>query len=182
MSFEQFKKFLKKENNYLAGYFLKTHGNKGQLYAKLFFDLFEVETESIFVEIDGYLIPFFIDYENSNFDIDPPFVKLRHIDTIDDAKKLRRLKIFIPKELVHDIDSVLTDYEHFVIGFDVYSDNGNYLGRITDFVEEKKNPLFVLLNSGKELLLPLNATEIIESDYEKSKITINVPPEIIEYQ
>ncbi len=182
MSFEQAKRFLKKENNYLAGYFLKTHGNKGQLYAKLFFDLYEVETESIFVEIDGYLIPFFVDSENSNFDIDPPFIKLQHIDTIDEARKLRRRKIYIPKDLIQDIDSVLIDYEHFVIGFDVYRDNGDYLGRIIDFIEEKKNPLFVVENSGKDLLLPLNAVEIIKNDYEKSKIIISVPPEIIEYQ
>ena len=53
---------IQKENCQKIGTIIKAHGVKGELIVQFDVEIFETlrETESIFIEIDGYLVPFFL--------------------------------------------------------------------------------------------------------------------------
>ena len=75
---------------YQLGYIVRTHGVKGQVVA--FFDVdypedYE-ELESVFLQLSGKLVPFFIDA----LDIQPNgriIIKFEDVDSIVEAEKLK---------------------------------------------------------------------------------------------
>jgi len=180
MKFAEAKNIFKLENNLRAGKILKPHANKGQINVNLFFDLEKLQAESLFVEIDGYLVPFFIEYSQSNFKINPSIVKFTYINSIDEAKSYTNHNVYLPLYYLKNIEDFLIDYENFIVGFDVLDEKNNLIGKITDFIDSKKNPLLVISSSGKELLLPYNAIEILHTIYEKKTIIISIPESLLE--
>lgn len=181
MKFNEANKIFRLENNFKVGKILKPHGNKGQLNVTIFFDLEKLQTESLFVEIDGYLVPFFIDYSNSNLKINPSIVKFTYINNVDESVFLTNHNVYIPFVfLKKDVDEYLTDYENFIIDFDFIDKKNKFIGKVIDFIDNKKNPLFVLFNSGKEILLPYNAIEILQTNYEKKYVIISFPESLLD--
>jgi len=116
MKFAEAKNIFKLENNLRAGKILKPHANKGQINVNLFFDLEKLQAESLFVEIDGYLVPFFIDYSQSNFKINPSIVKFTYINSIDEAKSYTNHNVYLPLYYLKNIEDFLIDYENFIFG------------------------------------------------------------------
>ena len=137
MTFKELKENLDIKNCYKAGRFLKTHTYKGHLTAKVFFDFQEMKQESILVNINGFLIPFFIDFQQSNCDIDPVIIKLKDINDIEQAKKLTSKDFFVHRNKISDIDKFLTDFENFVVGYKIINNIDNFSGEITDFYDGK---------------------------------------------
>jgi small subunit ribosomal protein S16 len=82
---------------YQLGYIVRTHGVKGQVVA--FFDVdypedYE-ELESVFLQISGKLVPFFIE----SLDLQPDgriLLKLEDVDSIVEAEKLKSVPLYLP--------------------------------------------------------------------------------------
>ncbi len=181
MTFKELKDNLTFDNCFKAGRFLKTHTYKGHITAKVFFDFQAMNKESILVDINGFLVPFFIDFTQSNCDVEPVIIKLANINDIEEAKKLAGLEFYIPRKDIPDIDEYLTDFENFVVGFELISSENNFAGRIIDFAESK-NPLFLIEtdDNENEIMLPVNALEIKKVDYIQQKIFCSFPESLLQ--
>ena len=73
---------MKKDDHYLAGSLLRTFGTKGEIILKFNTDLPEKikQLESIFIDVDGKLVPFFI-VEIKKKSNDSAAVKLEGLET-----------------------------------------------------------------------------------------------------
>ncbi|MBN2892675.1 MAG: hypothetical protein JXL97_12475 [Bacteroidales bacterium] len=181
MTFDEALKNMKHENCFNIGTFLKTHANKGQVSAKIHVDLFQLKEESILVEIDNYLVPFFIDFSKCNLDVYPLILKLKNIDDVVQAALVKGKRIFIPKSQVDDIDEILIDFDNFVIGYSITDQKLGFIGNISEYVDDKKNPLFVVTNNDKDALIPVNAIEFLEADHDKKELFVKLPENIVEF-
>ena len=62
-----------------------------------------------------------------------------------------------------------------LLGVDVYTDEGEYLGKVDDIYNDKSNDVYVIKNElGKQILLPGTREVIKEIDIDNEKIIVHL--------
>lgn len=180
MTFNEIKNNLLVDNCFYLGDILKSHGNKGRFSVKLFFDLEKIEEESILVEINNLLIPFFIDFAQSSLKSNPILLKFFNVDSIDEAKSFHNRKLFLPYNSISNIEDYLIDWENFIIGFSVIETKLGNIGIIDNFIDNKHNPLFIIKNEEANHYIPINSVKIKKADYKNKIIYCELPENILD--
>lgn len=137
-----------------VGQIVNTNGLKGLLKINPFTDditRFE-RLKTIFIEHKKELLEFEI--ESVRYQKKQVLLKLKGIDTIEEAEKYREdyLKINrnkeekLPKDTYYIVD---------LIGLDIYTEDGELLGKLDDVFSTGSNDVYVVKNGeGKQILLP----------------------------
>src|SRR3569833_578761 len=138
---------------------IKTKGLKGELHAYMDFDGIEnIKFKSIFLEIGGKLVPYFISsikYLQKN----AAYLVLEDVDTIEKAALLAKKDIYLPNKLKpKKKKEEFTLFE--LVGFTAIDDNEGELGEITDVQEYPQQILATVNYQNCEVLFPLNAEVI----------------------
>lgn len=180
MSFVEAKKNLNFDNCFKIGEILKPHANKGQVSAKIYVALEILKLESVFVDMNKNLIPFFIDYSMSSFNDSAAIIKFKGIDSIESSKIFNSNDVYFPKLQLPNLEEVLIDFENFVVGYSLCNSEKKIIGEILEFVDDNKNPLFVVEYKNSDVLLPVLSIEIIETDFLNKKIFANIPQSLLE--
>ncbi|MBI5539852.1 MAG: 16S rRNA processing protein RimM [Bacteroidia bacterium] len=161
------------------GIVLKTHGVKGELLIKTVFEIsdsYEL-AESIFLEIEGLLVPFFIEEYtvSSNQTI---IVKLSFIDNKNKAVRFVDCNVFIEKNKskAPKVEFSTSD----LIGFSVLNQDGVNLGKIIDFMDIPGNFLVTVMFGNKEILIPFNEHVLIDFNKSKKQITLDVQDGLVD--
>lgn len=153
----------------------KPHGVKGELQMQFSDDVFDrTNADYVFLEIDGLLVPFFI--EEYRFRSDSlVLMKFSDIDTAERARELTGCDVYFPREQ-SDNDAENISWAE-IIGYNVVdSSNDKSIGTIRSVDDSTTNILFSVINEGgKEYLLPVN-NDLIEDISKKSKtIIMHIP-------
>ena len=167
------------KSDILLGRITKINGHEGAVTVKLEKTFTEniPHPESVFLEIDGRPVPFFISgYEYSGADI----LKLSFdgYESIEKVSEFTGCRIFLTSGGAgrHEPDDLLN-----LIGYEVLVHNDTLLGIITHVI---KNPGQWLLNTvtplKKEILIPLHDDLIISIDDNKKIIVMDIPDGLIE--
>ncbi|HEY3405281.1 MAG TPA: ribosome maturation factor RimM [Ohtaekwangia sp.] len=161
-------------SSYKIGFILKPHGLKGEVTISLEAEAPEdLETlESLFLEKDGRLEPYFI--ESISVRGAKAYLKLEDIDSIEDASRISKQSIYLPRNSRPKSEKG-EFYDDEVIGFSVYEEDGNELGKIREIIKAGPNKLLALDHNDKEILIPVNGPFITSINKSKKKITVNLP-------
>ena len=171
---------LSKEDCFRLGHVAKLRGFKGEV--SIFLDVDDPyeykELESVFVEIDGKLIPFFLEQiriQNNGF----AAVKFEKIDSEQKAEKLRKCSLFLPLDVLPETEG--TDFYHFEIaGFEVVDEKHGNIGIVLGVLDIAGNPIIQIDQNGTEILIPNQEEFILEIDRDKQIIKIKAPAGLIE--
>ena len=109
----------------------KAHGLKGEINFQFTDDVWDkVESDYLICEVDGILVPFFI--EEYRFRIDTTAImKFEDIDTIDAVQMLVNSPVFIEKRYQQELDEDEVSL-HYFIGFQMIDgDTDELIGTIT---------------------------------------------------
>ena len=160
------------------GTVLKTHGVKGELLIKTDFQIperFKIPG-SIFFEIEGLLVPFFIEELNI---LDDYIIQVKIFDLNDKTKAQRFLehKVFI-EDFVFNSSKIKEPAT--VIGFDLADQEGELVGKITGMMDIPGNFLLTVGEGKDELLIPFNEHVLIDIDKKKKLVKVNIPPGLTE--
>lgn len=171
---------MNKENCFELGALVKPHGLKGELQA--FWDTDNIDLyldiESILVEQNGQLVPFFV--ENLKPQVGQKvIIKLEGVDTIEQAEEFRKLKLFLPDEFVPKLREDEFFY-HEIIGFMVSDVEKGEIGQIDTIYNLPQNDLLVIKHQEKEILIPLKKELIKNFDREKKAILMQLPEGLLE--
>lgn len=149
-------------------------GSNGGVVLNLVPPYYEIITEEpVLVDIDGYLVPFFIDEDSVFYNKKTVSVRFSTIKSQKSASSLIGHDVYA---LTESLDTEVIEGEVFEYeGFTADDSNGNLLGVITGIDDIPGNPLMVVDNGGKELLIPALAVEVIDVDEDAKKITISIP-------
>lgn len=163
---------------YQLGNVVKTHGLKGEIV--IFLDVDHPETyhemESVLVDINGKLVPFFI--ESLHMQGDRAITALEDIESIDDAKELVGKNLFLPLKSLPALPEGQY-YYHQLIGFDFY-DQDKYLGKVKEVYEMPTNHLLYVDYNGTEVLVPAE-DEILETvSLPEKKIIATLPDGLLD--
>jgi 16S rRNA processing protein RimM len=93
---------------------------------------------------------------------------------LESAKNLVGCKVYLPKDILEK----LPDGEYYfqdIIGLDVYSEEGNYIGKIESIFPTGSNDVYVCRGEGKETLLPAISHVIKKIDINQRIMTVKIP-------
>jgi 16S rRNA processing protein RimM len=167
-------------NNILLGRITKTSGYEGAVAVKLekIFTENIPQMESVFLEIEGRPVPFFIsDLEYSGADI----LKLS-FDGYDTSEKINEFigcRIFLTGD-APDGNAQSTDNQT-LIDFSVCQPDGNVIGRVTDIISNNGQWLLHIVSSDKKtVLIPFHEDFIISIEKRKKKVVMDIPEGLLD--
>ena len=168
---------IKKEDVYKIGRIGKAHGVKGEVAFNFDDDVFDrVEAEYLILEVDGILVPFFMEEYRFRSD-NTALVKFEDIDTQERARELTHCDVFFPRNLAEDNEEEVLTYS-FLVGFDIVdASTGKKTGTIASADDSTLNILFEL-EDGR--LIPASEELITDIDKENKTITIALPEGILD--
>ena len=94
--------------------------------------------------------------------------KFEGIDSELKAKNIIGKTIYANIKADDDINLIASD----LIGFDLVTDTGDYVGELKDVMWLPANDVYVVFNGEKELLIPIVNEIVLSVDYDKKEILI----------
>lgn len=158
------------------GYVVKVHGTKGGVVIFLDTDYPEeyYQMESVFIQKDGELIPFFIEgLENTNKP-NKLITYFEEIETIQQAQGMKGLKLFLPLTELPPLDSQQF-YYHEVNNFKIVDKNKGEIGTLKTIYEMPTNDMLAFDVDGKEIMIPLQEPIYCNIDKEAKVINVDLP-------
>ncbi len=139
-----------------------------------------LKTESVFVELHGSLVPFFI----SSLRLQPSnqaHLKLEDVDLPEQADALLGAGVYLPLDKL-PVLSGNKFYYHEIIGFSVEDTQTNtHVGIIRDVLENGPNDLFWVEAEGNpEIYIPVTDDWLVRVDRLNRKIEMRLPEGLVE--
>lgn len=166
---------LKKEDFIYFGKFTKPHGTKGEIGITGENFLLGEECDFIACEIDGILVPFFIE-SSRNKSNDTIIVKLERLNSAESVRFLTNCSAYIPREWIDEEEYFTWNY---FIDFEIEDEILGKIGKVTAIDESTINTLFVVKQKENEILIPANEDMITNINQEKRIITFRLPEGLI---
>jgi 16S rRNA processing protein RimM len=171
---------MRKEDCFYLGKIAKKFSFKGEVLIYLDTDepeLYE-NMESVLVEYNKNLVPFFI--ENSNLHKND-FLRVRFEDVNDEAEadSLINCSVYLPLEMLPKLEGNKF-YYHEVIGFEIEDKRLGVFGKIQSINDSTAQPLFEVLNGDVEILIPMIDQFLVEIDRKNKKVVMDLPEGLIE--
>jgi 16S rRNA processing protein RimM len=171
---------MNKSDCYFLGYISKPHGIKGEVNVKLDVDNpYEYsEMESVFLEVQGKLVPFFIE-SISIRDKGFALIKFEGIDNEAQASAMVQSQLFLPLSILPPLQGNKF-YYHEVIDFKVSDKSFGEVGLVKDVLEYPHQAVLQVLKADKEILIPITDAIILNVDRQLKTIFIAAPEGLIE--
>jgi 16S rRNA processing protein RimM len=171
---------MRKDDCFYLGKIAKKFSFKGEVL--LYLDTDEPELyenmESVFVEFNKNLVPFFI--ENSSLHKNDFLkVKFEDIDKEADADEIMGCEIYLPLSMLPKLEGNKF-YFHEVIGFEIEDQRLGVFGKIVSINDTAAQPLFEVINGTIEILVPMIDQFLVKIDRENKKVIMNLPEGLIE--
>lgn len=171
---------LKIDDAYYLGKILKNSGLSGYFQVNLDTTHPEeyLEMESVFVELNGNLVPFFIG------DVQLISGKKARI-YFEDVAQNNQIFDLIGKDMYLPLNSLPklsdTDFYFFEVeGFTCIDEQEGELGVVQEVIENPANPVIIILNAeGKEILVPKTEQTIKKISREEQKLWVVCPPGLL---
>lgn len=171
---------MRKEECFYLGKIAKKFSYKGEVLVYLDTDepeLYE-NMESVFVEINKNLVPFFI--ENSALHKNEFLrVKFEDIDNEEQADEILGCELYLPLSFLPKLEGNQF-YYHEVIGFEIEDQRLGVVGKIVSVNDSTAQPLFEVLNGSVEILIPMIDQFLLKIDRENKKVVMNLPEGLVE--
>lgn len=157
-----------------VGQIVNTFGIKGQVKVVPFTDdinRFD-ELKEIYIEKKNELKLFQI--EKVNYSKNVVLLKLKGIDSIEEANKYRNCYIKIDRKDARKLPEG-TYFIADLLGLDVYTDENKLLGKVDDIYNTGSNDIYVVKDElGKQILLPAIKDVLKQVDLDNGKIIVHI--------
>jgi len=171
---------MRKEDCFYLGKIAKKFSFKGEVLVYLDTDepeLYE-NMESVFVEFNNNLVPFFIE-SSSLHKNDFLRVHFEDIDNEEEADNIIGCAIYLPLSMLPKLTGNKF-YFHEVIGFEIEDKRIGVFGKIVSINDVSAQPVFEVLNGNVELLIPMIDHFLVEIDRKNKKVIMDLPKGLVE--
>jgi 16S rRNA processing protein RimM len=167
------------DDYFRVGTILKPKGLKGELHTYTDFEGLEnIKFGTIFIEITGRLVPYFVSsikYLQKN----AAYLVLEDVDTIEKASLLVKKHIYLPNKLKpKKKKSEFTLFD--LVGFTAIDTDEGELGEITEVNEYPQQILATVNYKNCEVLFPLNEEIIKNIDVVKGIVLVDLPEGLLD--
>ena len=165
---------MKKEDCYFLGKITRKHGLAGNVILKLDTDQPEMyqKLESLLVEINGLLVPFFVDKQQWQRS-DTKIISFKNSSEALVEQSIGK-GVFLPLSTLPPL-SGKKFYYHEVIGFEIREEDGKSCGNIVSINDQTAQNYFILNLADKEIIIPIIRDWILEVNREEKFIKMQLP-------
>lgn len=169
-----------KDSCYELGYIEKSHGLSGDVQIYLDVDNPEeyFEMESVFVEINKKLVPFFIS-KSSVHRAKQMIVTFEDLKDVSEADSLKGCKLWLSLSKLPKLESHQF-YFHEIVGFDVRDKKLGPLGKVISVYEGTGQDLLAVDYKGDEVLIPITDQILLKVDKVEQNIEVNIPEGLLD--
>ena len=171
---------MRKEDCFYLGKIAKKFSFKGEVLIYLDTDepeLYE-NMESVFVEFNKNLVPFFI--ENSSLHKNDFLrVQFEDVDSEEEADSILNCAVYLPLSMLPKLEGNQF-YFHEVIGFEIEDKRLGVFGKIVSINDSSAQPLFEVVNGTVEILVPMIDQFLEKIDRENKKVVMDLPEGLVE--
>jgi 16S rRNA processing protein RimM len=163
----------------LLGRITKVSGYEGAVTVKLerYFSGKIPQIESVFLEIEGRPVPFFIsgsDYSGG----DILKLKFEGYDSSDKVGEFTGCRIFLTTNI--GSDDTIEDFQSLA-GYTVMTRDKKLLGTVTEVIQNRGQWLLNISSpAGKEILVPLHEHFVVKIDNRKMIVVMDIPDGLTE--
>lgn len=170
---------MKKDDCYLLGKITRRHGLQGNVILKLDTDQPELynKLESIFVEINGLLVPFFIE-KRSWSKHDTLIITFKN-STEQMVEQSLNKNVFLPLSSLPQLKGNQF-YYHEVRNFEIVDENNVSCGFIEAVNDQTAQHYFMANLNEKQVIVPLIKDWILEVNREDKKIKMQLPEGLLD--
>lgn len=170
---------MKKEKCYYLGRITRKHGLAGNVVLKLDTDQPQHynKMEGIFVEINGLLVPFFIDKQQWSKD-DTKLISFKNATEAMVDQVINR-EVYLPLSTLPKLTGTKF-YYHEVIGFNLLDESGTDFGEIKSVNDQTAQHYFVTDLNGKEIVVPIIKDWILEVNRDDRFVKMQLPEGLME--
>lgn len=170
---------MNKKDFFILGYISKTVGIKGEVMFNLDVDDPKryQKLESVFVEINNNLVPFFITRIQSRGNT--AVVSFEGIDTPQKAQEFTGCSLYLPLSFLPPLKGKKF-YFHEVPGYTVIDRQHGNIGVIESILDFPQQAIFQIKNGEKEILVPAKSEFIQSIDRSTRTIHIQAPEGLID--
>ena len=171
---------MRKEDCFYLGKIAKKFSFKGEVLIYLDTDEPELyqDMESVFVEYNKNLIPYFIS-NSSLHKNDFLRVNFEDINNEAEADSILNCEVYLPLSMLPKL-SGNKFYFHEVIGFEIEDIRLGVFGKIISINDSSAQPLFEVLNGNTEILVPMIDAFLIKIDRVNNKVILDLPVGLVE--
>lgn len=169
-----------KKDCFYLGKIARKFSFKGEVL--IFLDTDEPELyqnlESVFVELNKTLVPFFIEKRAIHKD---KFLRVRFEDVENeaDADAIMNCEVYLPLSMLPKL-SGNKFYYHEIIGFEVEDLRLGNIGIMKGVNDSNAQPLFEITNGEIEILVPMIDDFIIKIDRSNKKVILDTPEGLVD--
>ena len=165
---------MKKEDCYFLGKITRRHGLQGNVFLKLDTDQPEMynKLDSIFIEINGLLVPFFVAKQSWSKG-DTLIISYKNSTEALVDQTIGR-DVFMPLSTLPKLTGNKF-YYHEVIGFEIKEEDGKTCGNIVSINDQTAQHYFILDLAGKEIIIPIIKDWILELNREEKYLKMQLP-------
>lgn len=171
---------MRKKDCFYLGKIAKKYSFKGEVLVYLDTDEPELytELESMFVEINGHLVPFFIEKSSIHRE---KFLRTQFedLDSEEAADTIVGRDVYLPLTMLPKLEGNKF-YYHEVVGFDAIDQRLGNFGTISRISDNGVQALFEVQKEDAVILIPLIDEFIIEVNRENKSILFNTPEGLID--
>jgi 16S rRNA processing protein RimM len=100
-------------------------------------------------------------------------LKLQGVDERAEAEKLRDLLIQVPVDEAVPLDEDQY-YQYQIVGLEVWTQEGEYLGRVAEVLETGSNDVYVVRDGGQETLIPALSDVVLDVDLKENRMEVQL--------
>ena len=156
------------------GQIVNTFGIKGMVKVKPFTDDITRFDRLKKVYIENKTVKKEYEIEEVKYHKDMVLIKFKGIESPEDANLLRDTYLLVDREEEQPLEEG-TYYIVDMIGLDVYTEEGELLGKLEDIFNTGSNDIYVVKDElGKQILLPAISDVIKQIDMENRKMIVHL--------
>lgn len=155
------------------------HNKEGEVKVLILSDFPDrfLDLDRVFLEKDDDIRRMHV--ENVWFQKDFAVIKFAEVKDLQDAERIKDYFVKIPASEAVELPEGHY-FLHQIIGLNVYTDEGELLGRIEDIITTGSHDLYVVHAGKKEIMLPAIKEIVKEIDLTHHKMTVHILEGLLE--
>ncbi len=127
----------------------------------------------LFIDINGQRVPYFIKTADL-VSKDQAIVKFEFINSIEEARKVCNCDAYLDPAFKQDLPGNPEDHSK-VVNYQAFDKNIGSLGKVTGYIPDHRNPVWLIEFGKKEIMVPAVAEFIQKIDHPNQSLYLDLP-------